>query len=101
MHYCVVTERQPPRSRVESAEGGGNARSRWFQFVSELPADAMRASGINDEFPLQVLSDEARGKLATIAKESSELLGFWVTWHLAGGFDRLESWGWHRATIYR
>ncbi|MGO9027541.1 MAG: hypothetical protein ACLQOZ_02775, partial [Acidimicrobiales bacterium] len=27
--------------------------------------------------------------------------GFWVAWHLAGGFDNLERGGWHRATIFR
>ncbi len=54
-----------------------------------------------DDGPAQWLSDEHRKAVANNAKETSELIGFWVTWHLAGGFDRLELWGWHRATIYR
>jgi hypothetical protein len=39
--------------------------------------------------------------LAAEARERSELIGFWVAWHLAGGFHNLELGGWHRATIYR
>jgi hypothetical protein len=35
------------------------------------------------------------------AVEDAELIGFWVAWHRAGGFNALESGGWHRATIYR
>ena len=48
-----------------------------------------------------VFTDEHRKMIGRRAKEDAELLGFWVTWHVAGGFDELEKWGWHRATIYR
>jgi hypothetical protein len=30
-----------------------------------------------------------------------DLLGFWMLWHLYGGFEGLERYGYHRATIYR
>jgi hypothetical protein len=30
-----------------------------------------------------------------------DLVGFWVVWHLHGGFEGLERFGYHRATIYR
>lgn len=96
--------RQPPPSRTESAEGAGNARRRRFEFLSTIPRDALEASGLLDSFDSRggfLLSEAHRKKLANMAKQNSELLGFWVTWHLAGGFDELEQWGWHRATIYR
>ena len=30
-----------------------------------------------------------------------DLLGFWMLWHLYGGFEGLERFGFHRSTIYR
>ena len=30
-----------------------------------------------------------------------DLLGFWILWHLYGGFEGLQEFGYHRATIYR
>lgn len=34
---------------------------------------------------------------ATVAR----LIGFWVLWHLTGGFDGLKAAGWPRSTIWR
>jgi len=99
-----VIERQAPKSRTESAEGAGKARARYFGYLSGIPNDALDASGLlgfNSAAILRMISDEDRKKVASMAKEYSELIGFWATWHLAGGFDQLELWGWHRATIYR
>lgn len=31
----------------------------------------------------------------------AEMMGFWMLWHLYGGFEGLERFGYHRATIYR
>ncbi len=45
--------------------------------------------------------DFVRDDIAADAMEQSELIGFWVAWHLAGGFTALEEGGWHRATIFR
>jgi hypothetical protein len=42
-----------------------------------------------------------RGDIAEAVLDDSELIGFWVAWHQAGGFAHLESGGWHRATIFR
>jgi len=102
-HTCVVNLRPPPPSRVESAEGAGIARRKWFEFLSGVPKDALDASGLMDPNMLNfgVFTDEHRKMIGRRAKEDAELLGFWVTWHVAGGFDELEKWGWHRATIYR
>ena len=50
---------------------------------------------------LDDIDDQVRDEMAGWAKERSELIGFWVAWHLAGGFRQLEAGGWHRATIFR
>jgi len=43
--------------------------------------------------------DEAVKRLT--GRWTSDLMGFWMSWHLYGGFEGLEKAGWHRATIYR
>ena len=35
------------------------------------------------------------------AKMRLEMLGFWLAWHLHGGFEGLERMGMNRATIFR
>lgn len=47
------------------------------------------------------IEDADRKAWARQMSEFSEMIGFWVSWHTAGGFDQLENQGWHRATIYR
>lgn len=91
--------------KMDSIEGLGRARKRWFGFMASIPSDALDATGWLDaqraEWVSGLLSAEQHRELARGAKESSELIGFWVMWHLAGGFDQLEAAGWHRATIFR
>ena len=81
------------------------ARGRWFGFLARLPRDLRDASGLLDSLNAEVLrriaSPAERRQIASGSKESSELIGFWVTWHVAGGFEQLEESGWHRATIFR
>ena len=50
---------------------------------------------------MEDLDPEIRDAIAEDALERSDLIGFWVAWHLAGGFANLERGGWHRATIFR
>lgn len=89
--------------KMDSVEGLGRARKRWFGFMASLPSDALDATGWMDGrySASSLLSAEQHREIARGAKESSELIGFWVMWHLAGGFDQLEGAGWHRATIFR
>jgi hypothetical protein len=47
------------------------------------------------------LDPVARDDLFSALVEESELLGFWLAWHRAGGFAHLEYAGWNRATIFR
>jgi len=88
---------------MESLEGLGIARGRWRDFHDAVPDELYeeiyeaRGSDTNlEEAPFDVLID-----IAEDAIEHSELLGFWLAWHLAGGFSNLERGGWHRATIHR
>jgi hypothetical protein len=97
--------------KMESSEGRGIARGRFLRWWHEFPPDFRRAFGYEDgsagievddedlgqDFP----PDELRSELSDAAGEESDLIGFWVSWHRAGGFHGLELAGWNRATIYR
>jgi hypothetical protein len=91
--------------RSGSLEGYGIARARWTAFHDQVNdqvyADIAEAQGdrledSTDEVPSEVLEE-----INDYVIEQSELLGFWLAWHLAGGFGALEQAGWHRATIHR
>jgi hypothetical protein len=72
--------------RSSSVEGSANAlRARQLQI--------MRRGGMDGDLdPVRAL----RG-----AGWSDDLLGFWVLWHLAGGFEALVELGWHPTTVWR
>ena|ERR1035437_10149421 len=45
---------------------------------------------------------KGRGVAGALARQINEdVLGFWLLWHIRGGFDGLERHGMHRATIFR
>jgi hypothetical protein len=72
---------------MESPEGKGNARRAWEVYVagvSKVTGPAVR--------PL------AR-KLAVPA--TVDLMGFWLAWHLEGGFEGLRELGMSRSSVYR
>jgi hypothetical protein len=71
--------------RMESPEGKGIARRAWDAY-----AEAIENSPVAQTF--------AR-KLAIPV--STDLLGFWLLWHLEGGFEGMRRLGMSRATIYR
>jgi hypothetical protein len=98
-----MTESPDFRSeKMDSPEGRGLAYNRWAGFHHAIPDDVLaevydhaRPSHIED-------FDEAiRDEIAAAVLDDSELIGFWVAWHKAGGFANLERGGWHRATIFR
>jgi hypothetical protein len=77
--------------KSQSFEGLGRARQRWEAFL-----DSCEPSVVDAAF------DGRQNALGPRwAKETSELVGFWVAWHVAGGFEALERAGWNRATIFR
>ncbi len=72
----------------ESPEGKGLARRAWDAYANAVNTAARPAVE-----PLAAAY--ARNKVG-------DLVGFWVLWHLYGGFEGLEStYGMHRATIWR
>ena len=72
---------------MDSREGRGRARAAW-DLWEESVGEAL--------LPLM------RPALERIASSIRvEMLGFWLAWHLHGGFEGLERMGMHRATIYR
>lgn len=76
---------------MESAEGKGRARKAWDAYVGAIekrvtPAIAPFVKPAVDPLSRQVVED---------------LVGFWVLWHLYGGFEGLERFGMHPSTIWR
>lgn len=71
---------------MSSREDEGRARARW----DAVPGMAKYNSPVS----LPVVGALARSW-------TEELLGFWLLWHIHGGFDGLERWGMNRATIFR
>ena len=73
--------------RMESAEGRGIARRSWEAYigaVTKVTTPALR--------PL--VRKYAAGSIL-------DLVGFWVVWHLEGGFEGMQRLGLSRASIYR
>ncbi|HLA82144.1 MAG TPA: hypothetical protein VJP78_11105 [Thermoleophilia bacterium] len=75
------------KQRSESSEGKGLARRAWDRYAEA--ANSVRPGWV----------DDAVKRLA--GRWTADLMGFWMSWHLHGGFEGLERAGWHRATIYR
>src|SRR5688572_14110409 len=83
--------------KMDSAEGLGRAKARADAWVLSLPSDFRatfleggdRLEDVTARFPAGQ-REAVRKQLARGAKERSELIGFWVTWHFAGGFEALE-----------
>jgi hypothetical protein len=87
--------------KSDTVERAGNASGRWYAYHARLDEDV-----VAEAFPMRALHAEqypgfVRDDIAADAMEQSELIGFWVAWHMAGGFAALEEGGWHRATIFR
>ncbi len=87
--------------KSESTEGRGLAAGRWRGFHYRLPDDVAAEAFSQPGQSTEDLDPDIRDDIAEGALEESELIGFWVAWHLAGGFAALERGGWHRATIFR
>ena len=87
--------------KSDTVEGRGNAAGRWYAFQSRLDEDVLAEAFPMGPADREEYPDFVRDDIAADAMEQSELIGFWVAWHMAGGFHALEEGGWHRATIFR
>ena len=72
---------------MDSPDGKGIARRAWETY----------ANSVN-----RTVSPALRPLIEKVAaKGAADLLGFWLVWHLEGGFEGLRRNGMSRATIYR
>ena len=70
---------------METPEGKGIARRAWDAYAEKVESSAVA----------QTLARKIAIPIAT------DLIGFWVLWHLEGGFEGMRRLGMSRATIYR
>lgn len=76
---------------MPSAEGRGRARAAWDAYA---------------RLTNKVLNPVLGAPIGLLAKRYSvavvnDLVGFWLLWHLHGGFEGLEKMGMGRTTIFR
>ena len=77
--------------RMESPEGRGKAKQAWDAYVRAYNKHA--AATVNP-----VLEPVMR---PFVMNMTADLLGFWLIWHLEGGFEGLRRVGFSRSGIYR
>lgn len=75
--------------RMPSPEGQGIARSRWQRAWEAYTGAVARVPGVEPA---------ARWVAGRV---TLDLMGFWLTWHLEGGFEGLQRLGMSRSAIYR
>ena len=72
---------------MHSREGEGRAKRTYLAAGASLEA---------------VGPTKGKGVIGALARQTNEdEIGFWLLWHIRGGFDGLERYGMHRATIFR
>jgi hypothetical protein len=76
---------------MPSAEGRGRARAAWEAY--SRASSRMFRPAVESMFGDAIKSYSA-GKI-------SDLVGFWVFWHLYGGFEGLQQLGMSRSSIFR
>jgi hypothetical protein len=76
---------------MESPEGRGLARKAWDQYAAFV-----------NKTVTPVIAPFVGPAVAPVARQVVEdMIGFWVIWHLYGGFEGLERFGMHKSTIWR
>lgn len=76
------------KNRSESAEGKGRARRAWDAYAEAV-----------NRLLLPRWVDDSLRQLSL--KWTEDMLGFWLAWHIYGGFEGLRRAGWSERTIYR
>lgn len=72
---------------MDSPEGQGRARRAWGAYSKYVNKNIT-------PFMKPMLEPVAAGMVG-------DLIGFWIVWHLYGGFEGLEKFGMHKSTIWR
>lgn len=83
----MAAEKDFRSERMESPEGKGIARRAWESYSRTVNRAARPYA-----------EPVARRVAAPIGVD---LMGFWLTWHLDGGFEGLQRLGMSRSSIYR
>jgi hypothetical protein len=76
---------------MDSPEGQGIAKKAWDAYVK----------AVNRRTPPFVRARLESAVEPLSAQLVEDLIGFWVMWHLYGGFEGLEEFGMHKSTIWR
>lgn len=81
--------------RMPSPEGNGNAAGRWRQAWDADSRTVNRVAGPALMPAIEPLAVKIAGRVV------EDLVGFWLLWHLEGGFEGLQKLGMSRSGIYR
>ena len=76
------------RDKSDTVEGRGNAAARWDSYHFNVDDDVLAEAFPSPSPRVEDYDELVRDDFAADAVEESELIGFWVAWHLAGGFRR-------------
>jgi hypothetical protein len=82
--------------KMESYEGKGQARKAWDAYAAKVNSVVPPSWGL-------AVAEAARPAVDYVVRERMEdALGFWLLWHVYGGFDGLrDRRGMSRSTIYK
>ena len=84
---------------MDSPEGAGKARQKAWKAWQAYSKAVNRNT---PPFVRQVLDPVIKPAAEPVARGMVEdMIGFWVMWHLYGGFEGLEQFGLHKSTIWR
>ena len=76
---------------MDSPEGLGKAQKLWNAYVKAV-----------DRHTPPFVRRGAQELVKPVARQTVEdMVGFWVMWHLYGGFEGLQEFGMHKSTIWR
>ena len=81
--------------RSPTPEGTGNAAGRWRQAWDAYSRAVNRVAGP----ALRPVVDPVA--LVIAGRIVEDLVGFWLLWHLEGGFEGLQKLGMSRSAVYR
>jgi hypothetical protein len=77
---------------MPSAEGRGRARAAWDAYARATKRH------VQPVIEKTLVGDAIR---SVSANSVSDLVGFWMLWHLYGGFEGLQGLGMSRSSIFR
>lgn len=84
-----------------SPEGDAIAAARYWAWADVELDPIVDPEPAEKGYGWDRLAKVDRDDMAARVIKESELIGFWLAWHRAGGFSQLERGGWDRSTIFR